>query len=388
VQLHEYQAKDILKDFKIPIPKGYVASSADECVKFFKNIGTKCVLKAQVHAGGRGKAGGIKLASDIEEVQEIAITMIGSTLKTFQSAGVEFPINKIYVEEASNVTNELYLAVTMDFEMQCPVIIFSTEGGMNIEDVAENSPEKINKIYVDPLIGPSPYKIRDICKDLKFDKSLSRQLSAIINNIYNLFDKLDCSLVEINPLAIINSNDLLALDAKITIDDDSMFRHPDLASLFDETQINSSELSAQKNDLSYIKLFGGQIGCMVNGAGLAMATMDITMKAGMAPANFLDVGGSANEDRIKEAYQIICSDNEVKLILVNLFGGILRCDVAAAGIVAGSKNLTNNIPMVAVLRGTNSSEARLILEESKLDITFAEDLPDAAIKINEKMGGK
>ena len=386
MQLHEYQAKEILNSSKVPIPDGKVAKSGIEAKEIASSFGGNCVVKAQVHAGGRGKAGGIKLANNPDEALHHADNMIGSTLKTFQSGDTEFPINEVYIEEASSILKEYYLAVTMDFDFKCPVIIFSSEGGMNIEEVAEKYPDKIIKIHVDPLVGPSPYKIRNLVSFFKFDKEVSSQLFKIINQLYEIFISRDCTLIEINPLALVNGNNLVALDAKITIDDDALFRHKDLIELFDESQINNSELNAQKNDLAYIKLNGGEVGCMVNGAGLAMATMDITMKAGALPANFLDVGGSASEERITEAYNIITSDSDVKLILVNLFGGILRCDVAAKGIIGGFKKYNKSVPMVVVLRGTNSEEAKTILKESNMEIYFSDDLPSAAEEINKRLG--
>jgi len=313
LQLHEYQAKEILKNNNVPIPEGQIASTCDDSKKISLSLGGKCVVKAQVHAGGRGKAGGIKLANNEDEAFDFADQMLGSSLKTFQSGETEFPINQVYIEKASDINSEYYLAVTMDFDLKCPVIIFSTEGGMNIEEVAEKNPDKIIKIHVDPLVGPSPYKIRDLSNKFNLEKDISSQLYSIILKLYEIFISFDCTLIEINPLALVSENKLVALDAKITIDDDSLFRHKDLQGLFDETQVNKSELIAQKNDLAYIKLSDGEVGCMVNGAGLAMATMDITMKAGALPSNFLDVGGSASEERIKEAYNIITSDNDVKL---------------------------------------------------------------------------
>ena len=386
MQLHEYQAKEILKNNNVPIPEGQIASTCDDSKKISLSLGGKCVVKAQVHAGGRGKAGGIKLANNEDEAFDFADQMLGSSLKTFQSGETEFPINQVYIEKASDINSEYYLAVTMDFDLKCPVIIFSTEGGMNIEEVAEKNPDKIIKIHVDPLVGPSPYKIRDLSNKFNLEKEISSQLYSIILKLYEIFISFDCTLIEINPLALVSENKLVALDAKITIDDDSLFRHKDLQGLFDETQVNKSELIAQKNDLAYIKLSDGEVGCMVNGAGLAMATMDITMKAGALPSNFLDVGGSASEERIKEAYNIITSDNDVKIILVNLFGGILRCDIAAKGIIEGFKENQKTIPMVVVLRGTNSKEAKEILKDSGMEIYFSDDLPSAANEINKRLG--
>tara|TARA_B100000575_G_scaffold47114_1_gene34179 strand:+ start:600 stop:1763 length:1164 start_codon:yes stop_codon:yes gene_type:complete len=386
LQLHEYQAKEILKNNNVPIPEGQIASTCDDSKKISLSLGGKCVVKAQVHAGGRGKAGGIKLANNEDEAFAFADQMLGSSLKTFQSGETEFPINQVYIEKASDINSEYYLAVTMDFDLKCPVIIFSTEGGMNIEEVAEKNPDKIIKIHVDPLVGPSPYKIRDLSNKFNLEKEISSQLYSIILKLYEIFISFDCTLIEINPLALVSENKLVALDAKITIDDDSLFRHKDLQGLFDETQVNKSELIAQKNDLAYIKLSDGEVGCMVNGAGLAMATMDITMKAGALPSNFLDVGGSASEERIKEAYNIITSDNDVKIILVNLFGGILRCDIAAKGIIEGFKENQKTVPMVVVLRGTNSEEAKEILKNSGMEIYFSDDLPSAANEINKRLG--
>ena len=386
MQLHEYQAKEILKNNNVPIPEGQIASTCDDSKKISLSLGGKCVVKAQVHAGGRGKAGGIKLANNEDEAFDFADQMLGSSLKTFQSGETEFPINQVYIEKASDINSEYYLAVTMDFDLKCPVIIFSTEGGMNIEEVAEKNPDKIIKIHVDPLVGPSPYKIRDLSNKFNLEKEISSQLYSIILKLYEIFISFDCTLIEINPLALVSENKLVALDAKITIDDDSLFRHKDLQGLFDETQVNKSELIAQKNDLAYIKLSDGEVGCMVNGAGLAMATMDITMKAGALPSNFLDVGGSASEERIKEAYNIITSDNDVKIILVNLFGGILRCDIAAKGIIEGFKENQKTVPMVVVLRGTNSDEAKEILKDSGMEIYFSDDLPSAANEINKRLG--
>ena len=386
MQLHEYQAKEILKENNVPVPEGKIAATSKESEEIAVSLGGKCVVKAQVHAGGRGKAGGIKIAKDPKEAFKFANQMLGSSLKTFQSGDTEFPINKVYIEKTSDIQSEYYLAVTMDFDLKCPVIIFSTEGGMNIEEVAEKYPDKIIKIHVDPLVGPSPYKIRNLTTFFTFEREVSSQLYKIIMELYEIFISYDCSLIEINPLALVSGNKLIALDAKITIDDDALFRHKDLEELFDESQINKSELDAQKNDLAYIKLNGGEVGCMVNGAGLAMATMDITMKAGAMPANFLDVGGSASEERISEAYNIITSDEDVKLILVNLFGGILRCDVAAKGIIEGFKLNQKSVPMVVVLRGTNSEEAKEILKSSDMEIYFSDDLPSAAKEINKRLG--
>ena len=275
MQLHEYQAKEILKENNVPVPEGKIAATSKESEEIAVSLGGKCVVKAQVHAGGRGKAGGIKIAKDPKEAFEFANQMLGSSLKTFQSGDTEFPINKVYIEKTSDIQSEYYLAVTMDFDLKCPVIIFSTEGGMNIEEVAEKYPNKIIKIHVDPLVGPSPYKIRNLTTFFTFEREVSSQLYKIIMELYEIFISYDCSLLEINPLALVSGNKLIALDAKITIDDDSLFRHKDLEELFDESQINKSELDAQKNDLAYIKLNGGEVGCMVNGAGLALSLIHI-----------------------------------------------------------------------------------------------------------------
>ena len=381
MQLHEYQAKNILSEYNVPIPFGQVALSDSECEKISSSINGKVVIKAQVHAGGRGKAGGIKIVDNPLDAKKVAQDMIGGTLKTFQSGGTKFPINKVYVEEASDILKEFYLAVTMDFDEKCPVIILSTEGGMNIEEVAEKTPDKIMKIHVNPLIGPSPYKVRNLLSSLNLEKKISQQISNIIQNLYRIFKSLDCTLIEINPLAITSQEKVIALDAKITIDDDSIFRHSDIEELFDETQMNQSELKALRNDLAYIKLDGGKVGCMVNGAGLAMATMDIIKLYGEEPANFLDVGGGASKEKVSAALKLILSDKSVKGILINIFGGIMRCDVLAQGVVDAAKEMDINIPLVVRLAGTNFKEGKNILDNSGLKLISAENLDDAAKKI-------
>ena len=385
MQLHEYQAKNILSEYNVPIPFGQVALSDSECEKISSSINGKVVIKAQVHAGGRGKAGGIKIVDNPLDAKKVAQDMIGGTLKTFQSGGTKFPINKVYVEEASYILKEFYLAVTMDFDEKCPVIILSTEGGMNIEEVAEKTPDKIMKIHVNPLIGPSPYKVRNLLSSLNLEKKISQQISNIIQNLYRIFKSLDCTLIEINPLAITSQEKVIALDAKITIDDDSIFRHSDIEELFDETKMNQSELKALRNDLAYIKL-DGSIGCMVNGAGLAMATMDIIKLYGKEPANFLDVGGGASKEKVSSALKIILSDKNVKGILINIFGGIMRCDVLAQGVVDAAQEIKINVPMVVRLAGTNFLEGKKILDGSGLKLISAENLDDAAKKIVEAIG--
>ena len=310
--------------------------------------------------------------------------MIGKNLKTNQTVGNGLPVNKVLIEKITDIQSELYLAVTMDHESGCPIVIVSTEGGMEIETIAEKNPEKILKILGDPLLGLLPYKIRKLFRDLSIDPNLSKEFTSILLKIYKIFIEKDCSLIEINPL-VISNNRFIALDAKITIEDDALFRQREIQNLFDDTQIDPLELEALKSDLSYVKLYDGDVGCMVNGAGLAMATMDITVKAGTRPANFLDVGGSADQERIQKAFEIIIQDSDVKVILVNLFGGILRCDIAANGIIEAIKGRSSYPPIIGVFRGTNSKEAKEKLILAKINLEFAQDLIDAAKKMKEKL---
>ncbi len=385
MNIHEYQAKEILERFGVPVPKGIVASTAAEARSAAEELGGSVVVKAQVHAGGRGKAGGVKVVSSPEEAEKAAGGMLGTNLVTHQTGPQGVPVRKVMVAEATDIADELYLSIIVDGDIGAPVIIASTEGGMDIEEVADKTPERLFRVAGDPLIGLSPYHARDIAAALKVPASAQRATAALISNLYRVFTDNDCSLVEINPLVITKDGDVIALDAKINLEDDALFRHKDLAALHDPEQEDELERRAGSADLAYVKLDGGKVGCMVNGAGLAMATMDITKWAGADPANFLDIGGSADQDRIEEAFRIIVSDTDVEIILVNLFAGIARSDVVAQGIVNAAKETGATLPMVVAMRGTNAEEGRKILNESGLDITAAPDLAGAAEVLRDKL---
>lgn len=385
MNIHEYQAKDILESFGVPVPKGIVASTPAEAKSAAKELGGKVVVKAQVHAGGRGKAGGVKLVSTPAEAEKAAAKMLGTNIVTHQTGPQGVPVRKVMVAEATDIADELYLSIIMDGDIGAPVVIASTEGGMDIEEVADKTPDKLFRVAGDPLIGLSPYHARDIATLLKVPASAHRATAALVLNLYRLFVETDCSLLEINPLVITKDGQVIALDAKINLEDDALFRHKDLAALHDPEQEDELERRAGKADLAYVKLDGGKVGCMVNGAGLAMATMDITKWAGADPANFLDIGGSADQGRIEEAFRIIVSDKDVEIILVNLFAGIARSDVVAQGIVNAAKDTGTTLPMVVAMRGTNAKEGRKILNESGLDITAAEDLAGAAEILRDKL---
>ncbi len=387
MNIHEYQAKDILQRFGVPVPRGEVASTPAEARAAAEKLGGQVVVKAQVHAGGRGKAGGVKLASNPDEAEKYAAGMLGTQLVTHQTGPQGVPVRKVLIAEATDIADELYLSIIVDGDLGVPVVIASTEGGVEIEVVAEKTPEKLFRVAGDPLLGLSPYHARDIAAALKVPASAQRATAALISNLYRVFVENDCSLVEINPLVITKSGDVIALDAKINLEDDALFRHKDLASLHDPEQEDELELRAHEADLAYVKLDGGRVGCMVNGAGLAMATMDITKWAGADPANFLDIGGSADEKRIEEAFKIIVSDKDVEIILVNLFAGIARADVVAQGIVNAAKETDAKLPMVVAMRGTNADEGRRILNESGLDISAAPDLAGAAEVLRDRLAG-
>ncbi len=387
MNIHEYQAKDILERFGVPVPKGIVASTPGEAKAAAEELGGTVVVKAQVHAGGRGKAGGVKVVSSADEAEQAAEAMLGTNLVTHQTGPQGVPVRKVMVAEATDIADELYLSIIVDGDAGVPVVIASTEGGMDIEEVAEKTPDRLFRVAGDPLIGLSPYHARDIAALLNVPASARRATAALISNLYRLFVENDCSLVEINPLVVTKDEEVIALDAKINLEDDALFRHKDLAGLHDPEQEDELERRARSADLAYVKLDGGKVGCMVNGAGLAMATMDITKWAGADPANFLDIGGSADQDRIEEAFRIIVSDDEVEIILVNLFAGIARSDVVAQGIVNAAKETGATLPMVVAMRGTNAEEGRNILNESGLDITAAPDLAGAAETLRDKLSG-
>ncbi len=385
MDLHEYQAKELFKRYGIPVLPGIVADTAEQAFEAAEEIGGAVVVKAQVHAGGRGKAGGVKLAGTATEARENAAGMLGSRIVTHQTGPSGVPVEKVLVTAAIDIDHEFYLSIAMDGDACAPVVIATREGGVEIEKVAEETPEKIVRVIGDPLLGLLPYKTRDVALALGFPPSMVRSAAGIVANAYRLFTELDCSLVEINPLVTTEDGQLMALDAKISIDDDALFRHRDLAAWRDTGQMDPLERAAAEFDLAYVKLEGGLVGCMVNGAGLAMATMDITKWAGAAPANFLDIGGSADRARIERAFKIIVSDSDVRIILVNLFAGIARADVVAEGIVNAARESGAQLPIVVAMRGTNAERGLEILAASDLEILPASHMSGAAEALKEKL---
>ena len=385
MNLHEYQAKQLFKDYGIPVLPWRIVESADEARDAADELGCPVIVKAQVHAGGRGKAGGVKFAATLQDAVDHASSMLGTRMVTHQTGPSGVPVNKVMITPAADIAHEYYLSIVMDGDEGAPAIIATREGGVEIEQIAEEHPEKIVRIIGDPLIGLLPYRARDAALALGFPPTLIRPASALIANAYRLFTDKDCSLVEINPLIETEDGKLLALDAKVAIEDDALFRHPDLRELHDPEQMDPLEREALEFDLAYVKLEGGRVGCMVNGAGLAMATMDITKWAGAEPANFLDIGGSADLDRIEHAFKIIVSDPDVEIILVNLFAGIARSDVVATGIINAATELGATKPIVVAMRGTNAEEGLQLLHESDMDITPAPDMASAAIVLRDKL---
>ena len=391
MNIHEYQAKELLAKFGVPVPAGFAAMSVEEAVEAAKKLpGPLYVVKAQIHAGGRGKGkfkelgpdakGGVRLAKTFDEVEAAAKDMLGNTLVTVQTGDAGKQVNRLYVTDGVDIAKEFYLAVLVDRASGRVAMVASTEGGMDIEDVAHNSPEKIHTLDIDPATGFKPHHGRAVAKALGLTGDLAKQAQKTAAKLYEAFQGTDASQIEINPLAVTEDDKLMVLDAKVGFDSNAMFRHKDLMELRDETEEDPMELEASKHDLAYIKL-DGDIGCMVNGAGLAMATMDIIKLNGMFPANFLDVGGGANKEKVTAAFKIILSDPAVKGILVNIFGGIMRCDIIADGIVAAAKEVNLSVPLVVRLEGTNVEKGKEILENSGLPIVSANDLGDAAQKI-------
>ena len=381
MNIHEFQAKKILSDYGVTIPKGKEAYSVEEALSIAKNLGSeKWVVKAQIHAGGRGKAGGVKVASSIKEVEEYSNSILGMQLVTHQTGPEGRKVNKIFIEEGINIKDELYLGVVLDRSNEKYVMMASTEGGTEIEEVASNNPEKIYKVFIDPLIGLQSFQARELVFKLGLNKELANKAVAFMLALALAVRKTDASLVEINPLVITEDNKVIALDAKMNFDDNALYRQKNIELLRDEDEEDPKEIEATKYDLNYISL-DGNIGCMVNGAGLAMATMDIIKLEGASPANFLDVGGGASKERVEKAFTIILSDPKVKAVLINIFGGIMRCDVIAEGVVAAAKNININIPLVVRLAGTNVEKGNEILKKSGLNIISANNLGDAAKKV-------
>jgi succinyl-CoA synthetase beta subunit len=381
MNVHEYQAKTLLGKFGVSVPRGGVVFTPAEAVKTAQELGGSVwVVKAQIHAGGRGKGGGVKVVRSHDEVAAAAEKMLGMTLVTHQTGPQGKQVNCVYIEEGCDIARELYLSLLLDRATGFITIIASTEGGMDIEEVASSTPEKILRVAIDPATGVQPFHARKLAFGLGLEGPQIRSAMKFLQGMYRAFTDLDASLVEINPLVVNGEGELVALDAKMNFDDSGLFRHKDIAALRDESEEDPAELEASRHDLNYIRL-DGSIGCMVNGAGLAMATMDIIKLHGGEPANFLDVGGGATAERVTTAFKIILSDPSVKAILVNIFGGIMRCDVIATGIVEAVKQVDLNLPLVIRLEGTNVDLGKAILRESGLDIVSADDLGDAAEKV-------
>jgi succinyl-CoA synthetase beta subunit len=380
MNIHEYQAKELLRKFGVAVPKGGVAYTPDEAVSVAEELGGPVwVVKAQIHAGGRGKGGGVKLAKSLDEVRQLAGEMIGMTLVTHQTGPAGKEVSRVYVEDGCDIARELYLGILIDRATSRITIMASTEGGMEIEQVAAETPEKILKVEIDPVAGMQAYHARKIAFGLGLEGGQVRSAVKFLTGMYRAFVDLDASIVEINPLVVTGAGDVIALDAKMNFDDNALFRHKEIEELRDESEEDQTELEAAKHDLNYVKL-DGNIGCMVNGAGLAMATMDIIKLYGGEPANFLDVGGGASRERVAAAFKLILSDPNVEGLLINIFGGIMRCDVIAEGVVAAAREVSLNVPMVVRLSGTNAEQGKNILEQSGLPIIAADDLAEAAEK--------
>jgi succinyl-CoA synthetase beta subunit len=381
MKIHEYQAKTLMDAYHIPVPKGGVAETAEEARAVASKIGgSRFVVKAQVHAGGRGKGGGIKTADSVDRVGEIARTMMGSKLVTPQTGPEGKVVHKVLVEEGVNIAQEMYLGITVDRKRECPVLIASREGGMEIEELAKTSPEKIIKEWVDPGVGLKPFQISKIAFGLQLDASLRRPVSQLIANLHRLFVDKDCSLAEINPLVVTREGQAIALDAKLNFDDNGLYRHKEVAEMRDVLEEEPLEVEASKYNLNYIKL-DGNVGCMVNGAGLAMATMDMIKLAGGMPANFLDVGGGATAEMVKNGLKILVADPNVKAILNKIFGGILRCDTLAKGVIEATSEIKIERPIVIRMEGTNVEIGRKLLNESNLKLIVAKTMKEAAQKV-------
>ena len=381
MKIHEYQAKEIFRDFDVRVPNGKPVFSVEEALQAYDEMGSETVVvKAQIHAGGRGKGGGVKVVSSKEEAVNEAEKMFGMNLITPQTGPAGKEVKRIYIENGSDIKKELYLSCLLDRATSKVAFIVSKMGGMDIEAVAKDTPENITTVQIEPSIGVTENDINTISKAFELKKDLEGQLSDLIKNMYKFFLEKDASLVEVNPLIITETDKLLCLDAKVNFDDNALYRHPEIEELRDENEEDEYEREASKYDLAYIKL-DGNIGCMVNGAGLAMASLDIIKMYGGEPANFLDVGGGASKEKVSSAFKIILSDKGVKGILVNIFGGIMRCDIIAEGVVAAAKELEISVPLVVRLEGTNVDEGKKILDNSSIEIISANDLDDAAKKI-------
>ncbi len=388
MKIHEYQGKELLKTYGVPVPRSIVARSPEEAEQAAKDLGTDVtVVKAQIHAGGRGKGGGVKLAKSPTEAKEIAAQMLGMRLVTHQTGADGQEVKTLLVEEGLPIDKEFYLGITLDRVSGRNVFMASSAGGMDIEKVAEETPELILKETINPAVGLRPFQARKLAFGLGIPADLVNQAAKFMLTLYDAFEKMDATIVEINPFLLTKDNRLIALDAKVNFDDNAMFRHKDYAALRDLNEEEPLEIEASKYDLNYIKL-DGNIGCMVNGAGLAMATMDIIKLAGGEPANFLDVGGGASQERVEQAFKILLADENVKAVLINIFGGIVRCDMVANGVVAAAKNLGVSVPIVARLEGTNVEEGKRVLRDSDIGIISADGMNDAAEKVVAAANGR
>lgn len=381
MKIHEYQAKELFRQYGIPIPEGIVVKTLEQVIQVPQKIHKfPLIVKAQIHAGGRGKAGGVVQVNSTEELKDIATQLLGKRLVTKQTGEEGRPVNGLLIEEVLNIAEEIYVGIVIDRIEACAVILASREGGMEIEKVAAENPDKVIVEKINPVVGLRPFQTNKISSGLRLSQPVAKTMNTLIMNLYRLFVEKDCSLAEINPLVITKGNEIVALDAKATFDDNALYRHPEVLALRDISQENPLEVEANRFNLNYIKL-KGTVGCMVNGAGLAMATMDLIKLAGAEPANFLDVGGGASIAMVKEGLKILLSDNDVKVILINIFGGILRCDTLARGVVEAAHEVRKSIPMVIRLEGTNVDAGRKILAESSLTFTVAGDMKDAAEKV-------
>lgn len=387
MNIHEYQAKDILKRFGVPIPLGKIASTPQEAKAAAVELGGRCVVKAQIHAGGRGKAGGVKLASSPEDAEKKASEILGKNLVTHQTGPEGRQVRKVLVEQTLNIARELYLGMVLDRAASRVAVICSSEGGVEIEEVAAKQPDKILKELIDPVVGLLPFQCRRLAYALSVPAEVVGKLVALMLALYRAFDECDCSLAEINPLVLTKEGQAMALDAKMSFDSNAFFRQKEIAALRDLDEEDAREIEASKYDLSYISL-EGNIACMVNGAGLAMATMDIIKLCGGEPANFLDVGGGANKEKVSQAFKILLSDTRVRGVLINIFGGIMRCDVLAQGVVEAARELKVTVPLVVRMQGTNVDIGKKILAESGLAIISAETMAEAAEKIVYAVQGK
>lgn len=385
MNVHEHQAKGLLAKYGVAVPKGHVAFTVDEAVKGAEDLGGPVyVVKAQIHAGGRGKGGGVKVVKSVADVKAEAERMLGMTLITHQTGPEGKEVGRLYVEDGCDIARELYLSMLVDRGVGRVTVMASTEGGMDIEEVAEATPEKIHTIVIDPLVGMAGFQARRIAFALGMEGKQVGSAVKLLQSLYQAFNDLDASMIEINPLVVTGSGDVMALDAKMNFDDNALFRHPDIEALRDVSEENPVEREAEEAELNYVAL-DGEIGCMVNGAGLAMATMDIIKLNGAEPANFLDVGGGADKERVIKAFKIILSDPSVKAILVNIFGGIMRCDIIAEGVVAAAKEVGLSVPLVVRLEGTNVEKGKEIMANSGIDIVSADNLGDAAEKVVKAM---